>query len=168
MTAALRPASPGATAAVTRLIRERVRWMDQVGIRQWNDEEYLEKYPLAYFEAHQQAGRLYVLEEGGRITGAVALLDQDPRWADGLPAWYLHHLVGDPAVPGAGRRVMEAVIALAPRRGKARLRLDASLGNQKLARFYQGFGFEARGTVADGNYQGVLWEKRLDGAPPAP
>lgn len=161
MTAVLRPASSLETKEVMGLIQERIHWMDQVGIHQWNDEEYLKKYPLPYFEAHQRAGRLYVLEEDGRITGAVALLDQDPRWTDGLPAWYVHHLVGDPRVPGAGRRVLEKALELASRQGKDRLRLDSSLGNQRLAAFYRGFGFESRGTVTDGNYKGELWEKLL-------
>ena len=161
MTGVLRPAAPGETAQVFRLIQARVGWMDRVGLHQWNDEEYLQKYPLPYCEDHQRAGRLHVLEEDGRIVGAVALLDQDPRWPDSLPAWYLHHLVGDPSAPGAGRRVLEAVIALAPRMGKQRLRLDSSLGNEALSRFYRRFGFEEGGRVSEGNYQGTLWEKRL-------
>ena len=156
-----RPALPGEEKLVLQLIQARIHWMDQVGIRQWNDEGYLAKYPLPYFAALRQKGQLYVLAEGGRIVGGIALLDQDPRWEDGKPAWYLHHLVGDPEVPGAGRRVMEEVLALAPRMGKQRLRLDSSLGNEALSRFYRRFGFEEGGRVSEGNYQGTLWEKRL-------
>ena len=73
----------------------RVRWMDESGIHQWNETDYLARYPLAYYEKRQ--GLLYVLEDApdGGILGAVVLLPEDERW-DGQPdrrAWYVHNLV---------------------------------------------------------------------------
>ena len=45
------------------LIRQRIAWMEQQGIRQWNDTGYEEEYPQAYYEAHRQKGQLFVLED---------------------------------------------------------------------------------------------------------
>ena len=44
----LRPCRPEEAAEVFRLIRARTRWMDEVGIRQWNHTAYLNVFPLAY------------------------------------------------------------------------------------------------------------------------
>lgn len=36
--------------AMFQLISRRIRWMDENGIRQWNETKYDEAYPLAHYE----------------------------------------------------------------------------------------------------------------------
>ena len=63
--------------------------MNDKGIDQWNNNGYMDDYPVTYYYEQQKAGRLYVMkiEEmdgmADRITGAVVLLSEDPRWDDG-------------------------------------------------------------------------------------
>ena len=52
---------PEEAAEVFRLICERTRWMDEVGIRQWNHTDYLNVFPLSYYEQQQAEGTLYAL-----------------------------------------------------------------------------------------------------------
>lgn len=59
------PAEAGDIPDVLALYRERVRWMDEKGIRQWG-EGYLEAYGEAYFRQRQSEGVLYVLRDAGR------------------------------------------------------------------------------------------------------
>ena len=65
-----RPCRPEEAAEVFRLIRERTRWMDEVGICQWNHTDYLNVFPLSYYEEQQAEGTLYALCE--RQTGKLA------------------------------------------------------------------------------------------------
>ena len=59
----LRPCRPEEAAEVFRLICERTRWMDEVGICQWNHTDYLNVFPLSYYERQQAEGTLYALCE---------------------------------------------------------------------------------------------------------
>ena len=72
-------------------------WMREVGIYQWNDTKYLERFPLGYYEDMQKRTLLYALadEQSGAICGAAVLLAQDERWDGSLQkrAWYVHNLV---------------------------------------------------------------------------
>ena len=83
----IQQAQPADAAAVLELIKARIRWMDEQGIRQWNTTGYLEAYGLDYFMQAARQGVLYVLRPPqGPIQGAVILLEEDPRWPDGAPA----------------------------------------------------------------------------------
>ena len=42
------------------IIRERIAWMDEVGIKQWNVTDYEEVYPLSYYEECRQNGVLVI------------------------------------------------------------------------------------------------------------
>ena len=61
-------------------------WMREVGIYQWNDTKYLERFPLGYYEDMQKRTLLYALadEQSGAICGAAVLLAQDERWDGSL------------------------------------------------------------------------------------
>ena len=81
-----------------RIITDRMKWMDKVGIRQWNVTKYDEVYPLSYYEEKRQNGEVFVLEEKatGDIAAAAVLKSEDERWAsvtdkDDSSAFYLHN-----------------------------------------------------------------------------
>ena len=100
----IQQAQPADAAAVLELIKARIRWMDEQGIRQWNTTGYLEAYGLDYFMQAARQGVLYVFRPPqGSIQGAVILLEEDPRWSDGAPACYVHNLVTACGVPVPAR-----------------------------------------------------------------
>lgn len=148
-------------ASIFGLYQERIRWMDKKGIRQWNSTGYLEAYPIDYYIGQQTLGNLYVLDEGNIIVGAVVLLQEDNRWLDKkeLPAFYVHNLVTDSRVEGAGKRILMAVEKIAFNRGMRAVRLDCDVNNVFLNHYYDLLGYKMIGTCQDGAYIGNRREK---------
>lgn len=85
------------TASIFALYEKRVKWMDECGIRQWNTTDYLNVYPIDYYEQEIKSGNLFVVKSENRIIRAVVLLQSDDRWPDKAdsPAYYIHNLVTD-------------------------------------------------------------------------
>ena len=148
---------------VMNLIRKRVEWMDEKGIRQWNVTDYLSVYPRSLFEDYVRKGWLYVLkDESGAIKAAAALLDRDPRWPEKRDkAFYVHHLSSDLSCPGAGRVFVWECEQLAEREGREYLRLDCDVDNVFLNEYYEGMGYEKDGVCVDGPYTGSRRTKKL-------
>lgn len=161
-----RRSRPGEAEAVFALVLGRMAWMDRRGIRQWNACGYDRLYPLSYYQAQQEQGTLYVLEETdtGEIVSAAVLLERDGRWRDGAPALYLHNFVSHWERPGSGGRFLEGAEALAAARGKRYLRLDSAEGNEALSAYYAARGFVPAGTCSQGGYRGVLRQKPVERA----
>ena len=44
--------------AALSIIKERILWMDEVGIEQWNVTDYEEVYPLSYYEECRKKGEI--------------------------------------------------------------------------------------------------------------
>ena len=156
-----RPCRPEDADEVFSLVLQRMAWLAERGIRQWNHEGYDRLYPLSYYQAQQRQGCLYVLAEApaGQIVSAAVLLDHDHRWPDGTPALYLHNFVARCGCPGAGGRFLEEAEALAAARGRQYLRLDSAADNEALAAYYSAHGFAPAGTWSDGGYHGILRQK---------
>ncbi len=128
-----RPCRPEEAAEVFRLVCERIRWMDEVGIRQWNHTDYLNVFPRSYYEIQQAEGALYALceRQTGKLAAAAVLLTEDERWqGDTAPALYIHNLVGAPDCPGAGKEFLRRTEEMALRMGKRYLRLDSTRDNE--------------------------------------
>jgi len=116
-----RNAQPDEVQEIFDLYRERVQWMDAVGIAQWNVTNYLEAYPVEYFREQAELGGLYVLvdESTRTIAAAAVLLQSDDLWLDraNTSACYIHSLVTSMEAPGAGRAIMAEIEKLAIRDG---------------------------------------------------
>ena len=85
------------------LVLERMKWMDEKGIEQWNVMGYDEVYPLSYYEQKCREGRAFALEnKDGAILCAAVLLENDSRWSDDVPALYVHNLVSKVGAGDAG------------------------------------------------------------------
>ena len=152
--------------AVFDLIMARVRWMDKVGIRQWNVTDYAGCYPPAHYEAARERGDLFVLTDEEGIAACAVLLQEDERWPEALqaePAFYLHHLASRIGAKGAGRRFLQMAEEYALTQGKTRFRLDSADDNTFLAEYYTAQGYVPVGTCVDGLYTGILREKVLQG-----
>ena len=60
--------------AFLELIAERIEWMNAVGIDQWNNNHYHERYPKEYFLDVARSGKMYMLsnkDDGKMVAGAV-------------------------------------------------------------------------------------------------
>ena len=146
------------------ILRERIAWMDEVGIEQWNVTDYEEVYPVSYYEECRQKGEIFVLVEKttDNIVALGALKAEDPRWNEPKgKAFYLHHLASSPVAKGAGSIFLSLAEEYAKQNGIEYFRLDSALGNAKLEEYYTLRGYVAVGECVDGKYVGVLREKKL-------
>lgn len=159
----IRWAVPEDADRIVELIQKRISWMNAKGVRHhWNDVDYLTIFPPKYFSDNLSS--FLVAEEDGNLAGALAAYERDENWPDAKePAFYIHHLVADEAFPGTGRLLLDAAEEEALRRGIRFIRGDSSLHNQPLSAYYEARGCRAKGLVFEGNYIGILREKRLDG-----
>lgn len=148
---------------VFELILARIQWMDEQGIKSWNTTNYIERYPISYYYEKQQNHEAFaVVERGsGRILSAGVLLQEDERWEDDSPSLYVHNLVADIRVKGAGSAFLQCAEEYAHSLGKEYLRLDSIEGNPAITLFYERLGFHSVGTCEDGDYHGILREKEL-------
>lgn len=146
------------------IIKKRVRWMDEKGLRQWNTTDYLNVYPPSYFEDHQRNGRLYkLIKDTGEIAAVMVLLDIDARWPgyEAMDSYFVHNFATDPALNGVGSMMLEEAELLSAKQGKKYLRLDCPTHNNYLNAFYESRGYIKKGRCVDGAYTGVLREKKL-------
>ena len=149
---------------VFSLVKKRILWMDQNGIKQWNVTGYLEAYPIEYYKMQEQQGHLYVLhDQAETVVGAVVLLEEDDRWTDRMDssAFYIHNLVTDSEVHGAGSFLIEETEKMAIQSGKEFIRLDCAADNSFLNQYYEDHGYLLAGTCKDGPYIGNRREKKL-------
>lgn len=158
-----RTMDPGEAPRMVEMIRERITWMDREGIRSWNMSDYLTIYPPAYYEDRARSRRMFALERvaDGKIVCAGALLEEDGRWPDGLPGLYVHHLVSDVGERGTGSLFLARAEDYARERGVDRLRLDCYVDNAEINAYYEKLGYHPAGTCVDGEYHGILREKRI-------
>ena len=154
--------------AVFELIMGRVRWMDDVGIRQWNVTKYDECYPPEHYEAARQRGDLFVMtDEAGALLACAVLRQDDERWPEAMQtaetAFYLHHFATRTGVKGLGPIFLHMAEDYARSQGKTCFRLDSADDNPFLTDYYTALGYMPVGTCIDGLYSGILREKRLQG-----
>lgn len=147
--------------AVFDLIMERVAWMDRVGIHQWNDTKYDERYPLSYYEQKAKNGELFVLEDGGEFLCVGALFREDARWPESAKALYLHHFAASVDRKGIGSLFLQEAEKYAKGQGMEYMRLDSAIGNQNLEKYYTSRGYTECGRCEDGLYKGILRQKKL-------
>lgn len=145
------------------LILQRMRWMNENGIKQWNVMEYDKAYPQVYYEAECQKGRAFVLvnRETDEIVCGAVLKEQDELWNDNEPALYLHHFAAKVGEAGAGSVFLGKAEAYAKEQKKRYFRLDSSDDNEKLEKYYRAHGYLPVGICEDGGYRGILREKAL-------
>ena len=142
------------------IIKKRIRWMDEVGIKHWNILNYTEVYPLEHYLEHVKTGRLWVLCEGARVLGGAVLYETDDFWAD-TPcdtAYYVHRFATDTDAKGIGREILKCIYETAKNHGKTRIRLDCSVDNPNLNNYYESAGYLPNGTCTDGPYVGIRRE----------
>ena len=145
------------------IILSRMKWMDEVGIKQWNVTKYDQVYPLTYYEGKRQSGELFVLEDKntGKIVCGAVLKHHDERWKDDPPAIYLRNFATRLDAKGVGLIFMEYAESYAADIGKDYFRLDSADDNIPLAKYYENLGYVPVGKCVDGMYTGILRQKKL-------
>ena len=146
------------------LIEARIRWMDEVGIEQWNKTHYTEVYPLEYYEGYRKRGGVFVLIDmyDGALAAAAVIKTQDERWPENdVKAYYLHNFASDIRKKGAGSVFLERMETYAKLNGMDYMRLDSAVGNEPLKYYYAVRGYTPCGTCVDGLYEGILRQKAL-------
>lgn len=158
-----RRAAAGEAEQVFDLIRQRIAWMDERGIQQWNHPGYLRRYPLDYFRQCAEEGQLYALwTECGALAAGAVVLEEDPRWTGyGGKALYVHNLAASLHFSGAGTELLRRCLALAAEGGQDYLRLDCARDNPVLHDYYERFGFRFVAPVEDQGYLGDLLQYPL-------
>lgn len=160
-----RPAEINEIEEIFSLYVQRIRWMDEHGIRQWNVTDYMGRYPVSYYQKQCELGALYVLRsvKDNALAGAVVLYQKDIRWHDkpDMPAYYVHNLVSAPGCKGAGARMIAEVERIAVAHGKLYMRLDCAVDNAFLNRYYEAKGYKEAGICEDRLYRGICREKKL-------
>lgn len=147
--------------ALFEIIRRRVDWMDENGIDQWNNHDYLSVFPIEYYLKKADEMKLCVCKEDGKVVCGAVLEESDKRWNDGEKAVYVHNFAADEGHPGTGRKMLEYIIALAKRRGCRFVRLDCDVENAKLNAYYESFGFYSLDGFTEGPYRGIKKQKEL-------
>ncbi len=162
MTDCFRQAELHEVETVVSLIEQRIKWMDEVGIHQWNECGYFNIFPVDYFVKQQMLGNLYVFSES-KIEGVVVLLDEDANWRDKADssALYIHNLATDLNAHGVGKRILACVEVLAAKKGKKFIRLDCAANNTFLNSYYESLGYKIDGKCRIGTYVGNRREKRI-------
>ena len=148
---------------VIDLIRQRIEWMDDMGIDQWNNTHYLEHYPSRYYMDAAEKGQLYVLDgKDNNITASAVLLTADNRWMlTNANAFYVHNLVSAIGEGGSGKVLLQFIEDHACSQHKQLVRLDCAIDNEKLNQWYERQGYRYVGTMVEDEYRGCLREKEL-------
>ena len=159
-----RPAKDEEIEYVFSLINERIRWMDKMGINQWNKIDYWKYYPASYFYIACSEKRLYILidEVLNRIVAVGVLSKKDNRWKDDGQGIYLHNFVTAIDVKNIGSKFLEYCEEYAMSLGKRYMRLDCKKSNDKLNKYYELHGYVYKESVVDGEYEGNKREKKLN------
>lgn len=144
---------------IIRLIKQRIQWMDEQHLHQWNEVDYLEAYPRTYFA--KNISSFIVVQEAEKVVAAIAIYRSDELWEEDIPAFYLHHLVSDLTVRGAGSDLMIFVEQYAKQQGVHVLRMDSDIHNSKLGQYYEHRGYLPKGEYVAGPYVGIRREKIL-------
>ena len=150
------------TDSIIDIIRERMDWMDEVGLKQWNCTHYLEVYPREYIEAGIQNGDFYLMEQNGVVIAEMALFEKDGRWDDDPHYFYVHHLATRRGYLKAGERMLRFAQEHGKKRGKKGIRLDSAVDNDKLNAYYETLGYPAIDPFVEGEYEGIRRVKYLD------
>lgn len=141
------------------LIKNRIKWMDKVGINQWNKTDYIGRYPREYFE--ENINYFYIAKKGEKTVGEYALYETDVRWPSSRNGYYIHHLATDLNEKGLGKEMILFAEKLAKENQKEVVRFDSQIGNDTLSKYYDDLGYFVCGVCDDQLYHGLLREKEI-------
>lgn len=146
---------------VIDIIKQRISWMDEKHMKQWNDGDYLAYYSPDYFLEKIKNKEMLAMKEHDNIIAIVGFFSDDERWDHNKSYIYLHHLATLPQYHGIGKTFVKACEDIAKQMGKSGIRLDCQKGNDAIIRFYDDMGYLSKGEFTSGKYTGIRKEKLL-------
>lgn len=147
---------------IHKIIYDRCVWFEENNLLGWTLSWYPKHYDVEYFEKQMAENKLYVLKQYDVVCGAMLIKSKDLEfWKDDDKAYYIHHLVTDIKVKGAGKKLMEFAIYKAREDKKEFLRLDCFRDSKFLNSYYEKLGFKNVGHGTVGYYNYNLWEMRV-------
>ncbi len=156
------PAVESDLPAVFKLIDDRINWMDEVGLKQWNVTNYWECYPESYYRMRMDMGELYIMKDAkGNAVATAALIKDDYRWPGDKDAFHVHHLATAIGIHGIGAIAIDFCKDISRKFNMPYLRLDCAVGNDMLNNFYKDLGFTYAGPIVDRLYTGNKLEFKL-------
>lgn len=140
--AIIRQAAPSDAEAVTAILNEAARWLEQAGMPMWKGYE-LEPERIS---ADVEAGLFFIAEYGGDPAGTLKFqLEDETFWPDALrpDAAYVHRLAIRRLYSGTGLSTVLLRWAVGRTRelGRRYLRLDCEAARPRLRAIYESFGF---------------------------
>ena len=116
-----RAAEPEDVDDIIGIIQERIDWMDEKNLYQWNRTNYMQRYPREYFLGRISSHEFYLaVDPEGKTVGVMALLLEDGRWTEDEKknCYYVHHLATRPQAKGAGKALLSFCENLSLQEGK--------------------------------------------------
>ncbi len=156
----IQPATVSHLSAILHILQQRIDWMDDKGLYQWNKTDYMGVYPPEYFKRLIEKQEVFVACEGEQVLGVMALFHEDPRWEKPGSSFYVHHLATALQTPGLGKTMLAFAEDYAKENDKEYVRLDCQQVNLPLNRYYEALGYVHCGVCVDGEYVGNLMEKK--------
>jgi GNAT superfamily N-acetyltransferase len=168
----VRQATPDDAAAVSAILSEAARWVEELdGTVMWVEDELAAERVASEIAA----GLFFVAECDGEVAGAIRFQLQDDLFWPDLPAGHESVFVHRLAVrrPYAGQGVSTALLRWAADRaralGKKCLRLDCDAERSQLRGVYERFGFELHSYRQVGSYYVARYELAIrPGGPEGP
>ena len=140
-------------------------WLQAIGVsEQWPASFSEDPVWVERFRRWTHDGRVFLArDEGGIAVACFRLMDSDVHiWQDDGSEGnvYLHSLAVRREVAGQGITpvIFDWAVQYAVSRGAEELRLDCWAGNERLVRYYEGAGFEPRGTQHVSEGESGVWD----------
>lgn len=136
--------------AVVLLLERASAWLRTQGVDQWP-----QRFEPDVLRPAADVGETWVVEEDGELVATVTADADDPAWTD-IPgrAIYLHRMAVSRHGEGLGSWILRWASAASASSGHGSVRLDCLASNERLCRYYEAHGFEARGDVFVGGSPG--------------
>lgn len=163
MTNCISLAQPKDLDSIYSLYEDRIKWMNEKGIKQWDVKHYLRVFSKTYFLNMIHQNKMYVMKNSNEICATFVLLESDDLWDDSnhVNAYYVHNLVTSLKYKGVGDECLNYIFDLAQLQIKQSIRLDCATDNIFLNDYYETKGYELVGQCVDGPYVGNKRELKI-------
>ncbi|MBO4839139.1 MAG: GNAT family N-acetyltransferase [Lachnospiraceae bacterium] len=155
----IRRAGAGDVEAVMELIRRQTRRPNEQRAEHGAAQNGIDIGVARYFR--ENINSFLLAEQDGRLTGALAVFDQDSAWKDHAAACYLQHLVSDAEHPESKAALLHFAEKMASLRGCSLSRIVLPLKDHVRADLLESMGYRATGIFPLGRSWLVKREKDL-------
>jgi GNAT superfamily N-acetyltransferase len=155
----IRQAMPQDVQVVSDILKEAARWLEQMGMPLWRQDEL----ELERIAADVAAGLFFLAEDSGQSAGTMKFQLEDPIfWSDARhgEAAYVHRLAVRRRYAGVAlsTALLRWAVARTSALGRHYLRLDCKASRPRLRAVYERFGFRFHSDRQVGPYHVSRYE----------